>query len=24
MLCEDFFCSHHFYTRLDDFNRRKR
>jgi protein-arginine kinase activator protein McsA len=24
MLCKDFFCSHHFYTRLDDFKRRKR
>jgi protein-arginine kinase activator protein McsA len=24
MLCNDFFGSHHFYTRLDEFNRKKR
>lgn len=24
MLCQDFFGSHHFYSRLDEFNRRKR
>jgi hypothetical protein len=24
MLCQDFFGSHHFYTRLDEFNRKKR
>jgi hypothetical protein len=23
MLCQDFFGSHHFYTRLDEFNRKK-
>ena len=23
MLCCDFFCSHHFYTRVDEFKRRK-
>jgi len=23
MLCGDFFCSHHFYTRIDEYNRRK-
>jgi hypothetical protein len=23
MLCSDFFCSHHFYSRMDDYNRRK-
>ena len=24
MLCQDFFCSHHFYSRLNEFIRRKR
>jgi hypothetical protein len=24
MLCQDFFCSHHFYTRQDEFKRKKR
>jgi protein-arginine kinase activator protein McsA len=24
MLCQDFFGSHHFYTRSDEFNRKKR
>jgi hypothetical protein len=24
MLCQDFFCSHHFYTRLDEFHQKKR
>jgi hypothetical protein len=24
MLCQDFFGSHHFYTRQDEFNRKKR
>jgi len=24
MLCQDFFGSHYFYTRLDEFNRKKR
>ena len=23
MLCQDFFCSHHFYTRAEDYRRRK-
>jgi hypothetical protein len=23
MLCGDFYCSHHFYTRVDEFKRRK-
>jgi hypothetical protein len=24
MLCQDFFGSHQFYTRLDEFNRKRR
>jgi protein-arginine kinase activator protein McsA len=24
MLCKDFFCSHHFYTRIDEHKRKKR
>ncbi len=24
MLCQDFFCSHHFYTRIDEFKRKNR
>src|SRR2546425_7493271 len=23
MLCQDFFCSHHFYTRMDEYRRKK-
>ena len=23
MLCSDFFCSHHFYSRVDDYRRKK-
>jgi len=23
MLCHDFFCSHHFYTRIDEYKRKK-
>src|SRR2546430_811676 len=23
MLCSDFFCSHHFYSRMDDYRRKK-
>lgn len=24
MLCQDFFASHHFYSRINEFNRKKR